>query len=229
MKFKFGFQMIACFLFVVLGVFPLAAQTEGGEEGGADTTEADTKEAKAEPETTSSKPAEVGHKHSGPFPMDVSVYGMFSIPAGYDFGVGAGAQFAYPLFPEGFIKNPKYPDAFFIEGGLDFNWYRWSYGYLTNDWSINVLSFRPIVGVRYQVYFSEEWAVTGAAKAGVAFSRLSWDEDIPGTHDDLDVDFVFGVAPGLLWDISEEFCLRGELNFGAYEYFGIRIGLLIKL
>jgi hypothetical protein len=155
------------------------------------------------------------------FGMDVSAYGLINFAWHVSFG--AGAQFAYPIVPNGFIPNPRFRDALHAEGGFDFSYYFWSYG--GYDWHLALLS--PMVGVRYAVYVLDKLAPFATLKLGAAIPVATGGDAIydPGVY------FYMAGTVGILWDLSDMISLRAE--FG-YQYVGSssdiwRIGVLFRI
>ncbi len=180
--------------------WPAAAQQEEPEGGEVETPDPDE------------------YSDSG-FGMDISAYGIVNF--GWHVSFGAGAQFAYPVVPNGFIPNPRFRDALHVEGGLDFSYFFWSgAGY---DYHMALLN--PMVGVRYAVYVLESLAPFATLKLGAA---------IPVTHDvpyKTSVYFHMSGTVGVLWDINDFMALRAE---AGYQYIGYssdvwKIGLLFRL
>lgn len=150
------------------------------------------------------------------FGMDISAYGVLNF--GWHVSFGAGAQFAYPVVPNGFIANPRYRDALHVEGGLDFSYFFWG------DYHIGFLN--PMVGVRYAVYVLEKLAPFATVKLGAAIpTAVSWGTYDPGVF------FYFLGSVGVLWDLSDMISLRAEVG---YQYVGYssdiwRIGVLFRI
>ncbi|MBW2702655.1 MAG: hypothetical protein JRF33_17690 [Deltaproteobacteria bacterium] len=161
-------------------------------------------------------PAEYGDSGFG---MDVSVYGWLNF--GYHLvGGGAGAQFAWPLLPNGFIPSPRFRDAFHIEGGLDFG--AWSWASANDD--LGLMSFSPFAGVRWAVYVLETLAPFVCVKAGPSFEL--WDNDL--VDDELEVGFYWATSAGVIWDLSSWMSMRVEAGWGRYRDL-VRIGVLFRL
>ena len=139
------------------------------------------------------------------FGMDLSVYGIFSV-AHHDFGVGAGAQFAYPLLPSGIFAHPRHRDALHVEGGLDF--YYWD--------SVSLALFAPHAGLRYAVYITTPLALLVSLKGGVGF-------DDGGDS----VAFFWNGSAGAMWDLSDLLSLRAEFGWGRYSDV-FRVGALLR-
>lgn len=184
---------------VWLAAWPAAAQEgEGGEVETPDPTE---------------------YSDSG-FGMDISAYGIVNF--GWHVSVGAGAQFAYPVVPNGFIPSPRFRDALHIEGGLDFGYYFWTgAGY---DYHVGFLN--PMAGVRYAVYVLESLAPFATLKLGAAIPTVSG-----GSGYDPSVYFYMVGTVGVLWDLTDFMALRAEVG---YQYVGHssdvwKIGLLFRL
>jgi hypothetical protein len=192
------------FVFLAIGLLlctPVLAQDDGG---GA-----------VEPDPTS-------YQDSG-FGMDVSAYGLINFSWHVSFG--AGAQFAYPIVPNGFIPNPRFRDALHIEGGLDFSYFFWDTP--AGDYHLMLLS--PMAGARYAVYVLESLAPFVTLKLGAAIPASSGG---PATYNyDPPVAFYLQSTIGIIWDVNEIIALRAE---AGYQYVGgssdiWRIGVLFRI
>ncbi len=153
------------------------------------------------------------------FGMDISAYGLINF--GWHTSLGAGAQFAYPIVPAGFVRNPRFRDALHIEGGLDFGYFFWSYG--GHDYHMAMMN--PVGGVRWAIYVLERLAPFACAKLGAAFP-VSHD-DYGRYHTEL---YALGTV-GVIWDLSDKISLRAEVG---YQYVGghtdvWRIGVLFRI
>lgn len=154
------------------------------------------------------------------FGMDISAYGLVGF--GWHINFGFGAQFAYPIVPNGFITNPRFRDALHIEGGLDYGYWYWSVG--PADWSLSLLT--PMVGARYAVYVLESLAPFATLKIGAA---------IPVAHSgyvhDPSVYFYLLGSVGIMYDFNDMISLRAEVG---YQYIGSsadiwKIGVLFRI
>lgn len=134
----------------------------------------------------------------------------------HGFGVGVSAQFAYPLFPSGFIGDPRFRDALHVEGGLDFLRWGWDVG----GESLELMIFAPRIGLRYALYFTDTFAAFVGAGIGAGFARAD--------GADGKTRFYWNTAGGVIWDLNDVISLRGEFGWG---YFGdlLRIGVLFRL
>lgn len=139
------------------------------------------------------------------FGMDLSAYGIFNV-AYHGFGIGAGAQFAYPVLPTGIFDHPRYRDALHLEGGLDF--FYWD--------SVSLMVFAPHVGPRYAIYVTTQLALFASLKAGVGV-------DEQGDS----VAFFWSGSAGALWDMSDVLSVRFEFGWGRYSD-AFRLGVLIR-
>lgn len=139
------------------------------------------------------------------FGMDLSAYGIFNV-AYHGFGVGAGAQFAYPILATGFFDHPRYRDALHLEGGLDF--FYWD--------SVSLMVFAPHVGPRYAIYVTTQLALLASLKAGVGV-------DEQGDS----VAFFWGGSAGALWDLNDLLSVRCEFGWGRYSDV-FRLGVLLR-
>jgi hypothetical protein len=139
------------------------------------------------------------------FGMDLSAYAMFNL-AYHGFGVGAGAQFAYPILPTGFFGHPRHRDALHVEGGLDF--FYWD--------SVSRMVFAPNVGPRYALYLTTHLALFASLKAGV------------GVDENGDsIAFFWSGSVGAMWDLSDLFSVRFDFGWGRYSDV-FRIGILLR-
>ena len=158
---------------------------------------------------------DIGDYADDGFGMDLSAY--FLCNFGYHkVGVGAGALFAYPVFPSGFIQDPEYRDALHVEGGLDF--YRW--GWTVESQSVSLMAFAPQIGLRYAVYLSEVIAPFVSVKIGASFAMADGVDD--------KTRFFWSTSAGLLWDFVDFASLRAEFGWGYYRDI-LRVGVLFRL
>ena len=161
------------------------------------------------------KPPDISEYADDGFGMDISTY--FLCNFGYhSVGVGAGAQFAYPVFPSGLISDPLYRDALHVEGGMDFSRWAWD----AQDGDAELMIFAPMIGLRYAVYLSETLAPFVSVKIGAAFAMAE------GTGDD--TSFYWSTSGGVLWDLCDLLSLRGEFGWSHFRDV-FRIGILLRL
>lgn len=132
------------------------------------------------------------------------------------FGIGAGAQFAYPLSPSGFIGDPRFRDALHVEGGLDFM--RW--GWDDAGESVELMIFAPRIGLRYALYFTDTLAAFAGAGIGAAFARAD--------GADGKTRFYWNAAGGVIWDLNDVISLRCEFGWGYFSDL-LRIGVLFRI
>ena len=89
--------------------------------------------------------------------QSLSLWGVFD--AGGPGGIGAGLRLTFPIVPQGVLRHPTIKDEFVLEPGVDFVYYSATVGfypyYVDYSWS-GVL---PVVGVAWNVWFSDRFAV----------------------------------------------------------------------
>ncbi|MBN2494233.1 MAG: hypothetical protein JXR96_06560 [Deltaproteobacteria bacterium] len=153
------------------------------------------------------------YTYSG-FGHDISVYGLVNFTY-HGVGGGAGAQFAWALFPNGFLRSPRFRDAFHIEGGLDFGYWTWK--------DVELFGFAPSAGVRWAVYVLDNLAPFVCAKLGPAVEL--WDE--LGVRE-RKAGLYWLTTAGVLWDLNDAISMRAEWGWSGYHDM-LRIGVLFRL
>jgi len=149
------------------------------------------------------------------FGSDVSLYGFFN-GTYQGLGHGGGAQFGYPLMPNGLLSAGVYRDALHLEGGLDVC--RFVYELADEYGSLTV--FAPGMGLRYAVYFNDWLAPLLSVRLGVGLPMT--------TGVDASASFFWSATAGLLMDLSDILSVRIELGWGRYADV-VRLGVLIRL
>jgi hypothetical protein len=148
-------------------------------------------------------------RQAAPLHRDLSLWGV--LPYSYGgFGFGVGARFALPLPIPSLLPPGRIRDNWSIEFGADY--VRFSLGYLSSDYTVNWLL--PVVGVRWNVWLSDNFAVYPKAEAGY---EIAWISGFPSGYSAPGYGGVFvGGAAGLLYKVgSGNLTLRAEAgNFG---------------
>ncbi len=145
---------------------------------------------------------------AAPSNKDLSIWGV--LPYSYGgFGYGLGGRFAMALPIPSLLPPGRIRDNWSIEFGADY--VRFSLGYLSNDYTVNW--FLPVVGVRWNVWLTENFAVYPKAEAGY---EIAWVSGFPSSYSTPSYGGVFvGGAAGLLYTIGGNLTLRAEAgNFG---------------
>jgi hypothetical protein len=139
----------------------------------------------------------------------LSLWGV--LPYSYGgFGFGFGARFALPLpIPSLLPKGGRIRDNWSLEFGADY--VRFSLGYLSSDYSVNWLL--PVVGVRWNVWLTDKFAVYPKAEAGY---EIAWISGFPSGYSAPTYGgFFISGAAGLLYQVAGSLTLRAEAgSFG---------------
>lgn len=133
---------------------------------------------------------------------------------------GAGAWFAYPILPDGFIK--PWNDALFIEAGGALERYSWDWGSFGVDCSYSWMRLTPMGGARWSVYLTPEWAVFATAKLGYGIGFAD-NYDCGGYNGSASEpslsSFEIDSSLGAHWQLSDGWQARFEMG-----YFGAQVG-----
>jgi hypothetical protein len=137
---------------------------------------------------------------------------MVNVPWWYGLGVGVGGRYGFSVAPDGFL--PKVNDSFDLEFGADYVFRRWV--------SINYHAIIIPAEARWTFYFLPNLAAY--AKVGLGVEVGFGGVDIFGPYGG---GVGTGVvvyhnlfSPGILYKLSDELWLRGELG-----YWGLKAGL----
>lgn len=145
-----------------------------------------------------------------PTPRGVSVWGI--LPWG---GVGGGARFMMPLGIPALLTNTSIRDNFTLEFGADI--LRWSYGADTfYSSSYQWTEILPVLGISWNLWFSDHFALYPKLEAGYAFGWLSGTNYAVGGYGGT---FVNG-AGGLLYKLDSGLTLRAEAGTS-----GLKLGV----
>jgi hypothetical protein len=131
-------------------------------------------------------------------------------------GFGVGARFMFPLSFPPLLSRTPFRDSWALEAGADLLY--WNYSYIANS-SYTWTEIVPVVGVMWNVWFTNDFAAYPKVEVGYAFG---WYGGINGssagypTHGGI---FPEGAA-GVLYKLSGGLTLRGEVG-----YAGAKVGL----
>jgi hypothetical protein len=148
-------------------------------------------------------------RQAAPATRDLSIWGVLPYEYG-GFGYGIGGRVALPLPIPSLLPPGNIRDSWSIEFGADY--IRFSLGYLSSDYSVNWLL--PVVGVRWNVWLSDKFAVYPKAEAGY---EIAWVSGYPSGYGSPSYGGVFiDGAAGLLYKIGNgNLTLRAEAgSFG---------------
>jgi hypothetical protein len=144
---------------------------------------------------------------SGAVSKGPSVWGI--LPWG---GYGVGARFMLPLGIKPLLNNSNVHDGFALEFGADF--LHWSYNYFAGgdySWS----EILPVVGVMWNIWLNENFALYPKLEAGYAFGWFSgW--DYPGARPTYGGFFIDG-AGGALYKLNNGLTLRAEVGIAGLK------------
>ena len=176
-------------------------------------------EGSSEASTGGSSGSESAFKHKGALldasPQNqkpqISFWGF--VPWYYGIGIGAGARFAYPIVPDGFI--PQVNDSFELEGGADI-WYGTYFVYGASYVGLAA----PIVEARWTFHITEKFSAYGKVGLGwsFAFGSTYYGAGAWGGG------FYWSAGPGILYKLGDTMYLRAEI---ASQ--GLRVGLGLDL
>jgi hypothetical protein len=145
-----------------------------------------------------------------PAPHGLSVWGI--LPWG---GVGAGARYMLPIGIPSLLHNTGIRDNFTLEFGADI--LRWTYGVDTfYSSSYQWTEILPVLGVSWNLWFSDHFALYPKVEAGYAFGWLSGASYAIGGYGGT---FVNGAA-GLLYKLDNGLALRAEAGTS-----GLKLGV----
>ena len=113
-------------------------------------------------------------------------------------GILPGVFFAYPIVPTGFISALN--DSFYLEGGI----------LLGAFFNPTFFWFAPQIGVRWNFYLTQEWAVFAAL-------RLGWGFEFDDRIDNYTWPYA-SLTVGAHWHFSEVVALRLETGGGVFGY-----------
>lgn len=98
----------------------------------------------------------------------LSPWGLLGYGYGAGAGFGIGARYQIEIVPQGFLPR-RFKDELGLEFGMDWLYYSWSfYGY---TWTFN--EFAPVVGVVWNVWFTNRFAVYPKIDTGFRFGTWS--------------------------------------------------------
>ncbi len=131
-------------------------------------------------------------------------------------GVGVGGRFTFPLAVAPLLANTSIHDNFVLEAGLDV--LRWTYGQDTLYYSTSFhwTEILPVVGVSWNLWFNEHFALYPKLEAGYAFGWLSGNAYNAGGYGGV---FLNGAA-GALYRLDSGLTLRAEAG-----YSGLKLGV----
>jgi hypothetical protein len=138
---------------------------------------------------------------AAPGPRGASVWGI--LPWG---GIGVGARFMLPLPIPPLLVNTNLHDNFDLEFGADY--LHWSYGYVLGDYSWSEIV--PVVGMMWNVWINQQFALYPKIELGYAFGWLSNFND-NYTHPTYG-GFFYDFAAGALYKLNNGLTLRAEVG-----------------
>lgn len=143
--------------------------------------------------------------------MNNSISGLAGVDYGYGFGFAVGVRYQIAIVPNGFIKKWKPPkhDELALEFGVDFG--HGNYGYFLADRSYNEL--KPVVGVLWNVWLSEDFAVYPKIELGTRI-RFYGDNDYYAS--DTTIYIYHNFAAGLVYRLGDV-GLRAELGYASLK------------
>jgi hypothetical protein len=149
---------------------------------------------------------------TAPSPKGLSVWGI--LPWG---GIGGGARFMTPLAGGPLLTSAAVRDSFALEFGADL--LRWSYdfGYGASG-SYSWTEVLPVVGVMWNLWFSQKFCLYPKIEAGYAFGWLSGWSAVGGYTPSYGGAFIDGAA-GALYSLDSGITLRAEVGIA-----GLKVG-----
>lgn len=152
---------------------------------------------------------------AAPGPTGPSVWGV--LPWG---GFGLGARYMIPLPITQLLTRTKFHDYWALEFGADILRFNYDYAFGTTAYSYNWTEIIPVVGMMWQFWITDDFAVYPKVEIGYAFG---WYSDTQGgTTSGLSGGnhlFPDGTA-GLLYKLGNGITLRAEAG-----YVGGKVGL----
>ena len=130
-------------------------------------------------------------------------------------GIGVGARFMLPMPISPLLGNSGIRDSWALEFGADFM--HWSYGYLNYDWSYN--QFVPVVGLMWNIWLNQQFALYPKLEAGYAFGWWSNYDTTYGSQASHPWLF-WDVTAGLMYKLNSGLTLRAEAG-----YAGLKLGV----
>jgi hypothetical protein len=139
----------------------------------------------------------------------VSLWGI--LPWG---GIGAGARFMKPLSIRPLLVGSRVHDSFALEGGADLM--HWSYAYTpVPGGSYGWTQIVPVIGVMWNVWFTDAFALYPKVELGYAFGWYS-DWTFNGPRPSYGGLFADATA-GALYKLGNGLTLRAELGYGSLK------------
>lgn len=182
--------------------------------------------------TVSTEPTPVGEMGPSVAPTatmhkTISVLGGIGYSYGFSAAFGVGARFQWTLVPEGFLSKQQKTihDELALEPGFDYFHAGYSVGAGAYNVSWDYNEFTPLVGVVWNVWLNDKFAVY--PKVDVGYRIASWSESVNGTttataHADL-FPLYFQGAAGVVYRTGVV-SLRAELGWEA-----LRAGVALSL
>jgi hypothetical protein len=198
----------------------LVSQSAMGQEAppAGDPAATTTPPAETAPPAGTQPPPAVATSGRGPSfgaatgPTGPSAWGI--LPWG---GFGAGARYMLPIGITQLLTRTKFRDYWTLEFGADI--LRYSYDYVGLSGSYSWTEIIPVVGMMWQVWFTENFAAYPKVEAGYAFGWYSNTQTgtsslSGGNH------FYPGATAGVLYKLDNGITLRAEAG-----YVGAKLGV----
>ena len=144
---------------------------------------------------------------AAPGPTGPSVWGV--LPWG---GFGLGARYMIPLPITQLLTRTKFHDYWALEFGADILRFNYDYAFGTTAYSYNWTEIIPVVGMMWQFWITDDFAVYPKVEIGYAFGWYSGTQGTTGGLSGGNHLFPDGTA-GLLYKLGNGITLRAEAGY----------------
>jgi len=140
-----------------------------------------------------------------------------SIGYGYGYGTGFGAGIRYQI---AFVKRvlklpPGKHDEFGLEFGMDYYHVGYHYSFLGTDYDWSYNEFTPVIGVTWNFWLTDRFAVYPKIDFGYRF--VSWNSDVLQGYDPSLGHFYFQGTGGVVYDLGPV-KLRAEIGWVSVRF-----------